>query len=142
MKPGDVYDPRALESRLTYRPDGRDITSQYMDQGYMFFSLTPTATAQANHTVDLTLALAEGPQVRLRNITLTGNHKTASQTVLASLPLKSGELFSRTKLMQAQKTITGMGSFDAHQVGINPQPVLENGSPSKLTDIELVVVEK
>ena len=142
LKPGNVYDAQAIESRLNFLPDGRDITSQYMDQGYMFFSLTPTATPQANGTIDLALTMVEGPQVRLRTITLQGNQKTNSQTVLATLPLKSGELFSRAKLMQAQQLIAAMGPFVANQVRINPQPVFDNGSPSELTDIVVVVVEK
>ena len=108
LKPGDVYDAQAIESRLNFLPDGRDITSQYMDQGYMFFSLIPTATPQANGTIDLALTMVEGPQVRLRTITLQGNQKTDAQTVLAALPLKSGDLFSRTKLMQAQQLIAAM----------------------------------
>lgn len=142
LQPGDVYNAQVIESRLNFLPDGRDITSQYMDQGYMFFSLIPTATPQANGTIDLALTMVEGPQVRLRTITLQGNQKTNSQAVLATLPLKSGELFSRAKLMQAQQLIAAIGSFDANQVHINPQPVFDNGSPSKLTDIGVVVVEK
>jgi hypothetical protein len=142
LQPGDVYDAQALASRLNFLPDGRDITSQYMDQGYMYFSLTPTATPQADGTTELTLTLVEGPQVRLRTITLQGTRNLNSQTVLATLPLKSGELFSRAKLMQAQQLLAEMGPFVASQVRITPQPVFDNGSPSRLTDIGVVVVEK
>ena len=44
--------------------------------------------------------------------------------------------------MQAQKNLAGSGYFDPAKVGVNPQPVLENGALTGLLDVEFVVVEK
>ena len=38
---GDVYNKEALEQALSYDPNGGDIMSLYMDDGYLFFDVVP-----------------------------------------------------------------------------------------------------
>ena len=41
IKRGDQYDRALMDQRLFMSQDGRDVTSLYMDKGYLFFNLTP-----------------------------------------------------------------------------------------------------
>ena len=52
--------------------------------------------------------------------------------------LKSGELFSRSKLIRSQKNIAESGLFKSNEVGINPMP--HEGDFSRV-DIEIILVE-
>jgi len=142
LKPGDAYDSAAVARRLSFEPQGRDVTSLYMDQGYMFFSVTPKARRQPNGTVDVVFALSEGPQVRIRNVAFVGNRKVATAELVRLVPVKAGELFSRRKLMDAQRALAASGKFDPSKVGINPKPVTSGNAMPTQTDLEFVVVEK
>lgn len=142
LKPGDAYDSATVARRLSLDPAGRDVASLYLDEGYLFFSVVPRAKRQPNGTVDVVFTLSEGPQVRVRKLVFVGNKKVAAAELARLVPLRAGDLFSRRKVMQAQKNLAGSGYFDPAKVGVNPQPVLENGALTGLLDVEFVVVEK
>ena len=42
---GDVYNSELLENRLKLALDGRDISSLYLDDGYLAFDIQPTEIA-------------------------------------------------------------------------------------------------
>jgi hypothetical protein len=138
LKAGDPYSKEALEKTLTYRPDNSDVTSRYMDQGYLFFQVTPSATARPDGTTDLVFTISEGPVAHINSLMVKGNEKVPTADVLALLPLHKGELFSRAKLIQSQRALAESGFFDPTQIGINPQPDPANG----LVNIEYTVIEK
>jgi outer membrane protein assembly factor BamA len=62
--------------------------------------------------------------------------------LLESLPLRSGDEFSRAKLMESQRILAQQGQFDPAKIGINPKPVMRPDKPTDLVDIDLVLVEK
>jgi len=39
IKKGDIYNQEELQTRLQFSQDGRDISTLYMDYGYLFFSV-------------------------------------------------------------------------------------------------------
>jgi outer membrane protein insertion porin family len=41
IKKGDVYDMELIQKKLNFNPNGIDISSLYMDYGYLFFSVNP-----------------------------------------------------------------------------------------------------
>ncbi|HEX8427952.1 POTRA domain-containing protein [Hymenobacter sp.] len=142
LKPGDAYDSLDVKQRLNYRPDGSDVTSLYMDQGYLFFSVVPTVQRQPNGSVALTLEIVEGRKAQLGTITFTGNGKTSAESLLKAIPLRSGDTFSRAKLIEAQKNLALLGSFDAEHMGINPRPEMRSNAATDLVNIQIALVEK
>lgn len=142
LKTGDAYDSAAVAQRLNFDPKGRDITSRYLDNGYLFFSVTPTAARRADGRTDLTFVFNEGRPARLGRISVVGNRKTSTAALLKLIPLRSGELFSRAKLMETQRRLAQQGQFDPAQIGLNPKPVMRPDQPTDLVDVELVLVEK
>lgn len=138
LKPGDAYSKEALDARLAYHPDGRDVTSRYMDNGYLFFQLTPVAKPRPDGATDLTFILTEGPTAHINVLSVKGNSKTPTADVLKLIPLHQGELFSRAKLVQSQKALSESGYFVPGNIGINPQPIPDKG----LVNVEFVVTEK
>jgi outer membrane protein assembly factor BamA len=138
LKSGDPYSKEQVEANLAYRPDNTDISALYMDHGYLFFQVEPTATARPDGTTDLVFTISEGPVAHINSLLVKGNKKVPTADVLALLPLHKGELFSRAKLIQSQRALAESGFFNPTQIGINPQP-----DPAKgLVDIEYVVIEK
>ncbi len=138
LKPGDPYDTNAIAAHLASREDQSDITSRYMNNGYLFFDLKPGLVKQPNGDTDLVFVLNEGPTARINTLTVKGNQKATTADILKLVPLQKGELFSREKLIQSQRALANSGLFDPTKIGINPQPNPATG----LVNIEFVVIEK
>lgn len=132
LEVGDPYDAEDLSRRLSYNPGGADISSLYMDKGYMFFNVTPKEVV-AVKSVDLALVIDEGEVVNIGKIIVKGNQKT-------TIDFKSGDLFNRSKLINSQKNIAEIGYFNPENVVINPSPYQKPGG-EWVVDMEFVVEE-
>jgi len=51
---GDVFDKMLLEQRLFMSPDSRDVTSLYMDRGYLFFNVKPVEVNIDENIISIT----------------------------------------------------------------------------------------
>ena len=72
---GDLYNPELLENRLRFSQDGRDISSYYLDDGYLGFNVDPVEIAVENDSVDLEMRIFEGPQFTIENVVIKGNDR-------------------------------------------------------------------
>ena len=73
----DVYNPEDLNKKINGIPQG-DVSSAYMDDGYLFFNTDPVETAVYNDTIDFEVRIQEGPQATIKTIRIAGNDKTTS----------------------------------------------------------------
>lgn len=138
VQKGDVYNMALLDKRLSYNPTGADISSLYMDDGYLFFNVDPQEVNIEKDSIDIELRMYEGPQATINKINISGNTKTNEHVVLREIRTKPGEKFSRADLIRTQREIATLGYFDPEQIGINPKPNPTNGT----VDIDYTVVEK
>ncbi len=138
IKPGDEYNQSVLDARLYMNPGGTDVSSLYMDDGYLFFQITPIEKNVENDSVDLEFRIYEGKQARIKNITVTGNTKTSDHVIIRDLYTKPGDLFSRDAVIRSQRELSQKGYFDPEQLNVNPKPNPADGT----VDIEYVVAEK
>lgn len=120
---GDVYDAGVLNKKLGIEAsqDGGDLTTEYQDRGYLFFNVTPVETAIYNDTIDYEIRLVEGPQARIKNVTILGNDRTKDHVIRRELRTLPGALFSRSDLMRSIRELNALNYFE--QESINPQPV-------------------
>ncbi|MBS1772338.1 MAG: outer membrane protein assembly factor [Bacteroidetes bacterium] len=141
IKKGDVYNQQLLETRLGKQlsPDGgEDVSSLYMDDGYLFFNIEPIETSIIGDTINYEMRVTEGPQATIRNIYIYGNDRTNEHVVRRELYTWPGNKFSRADLIRTQRQIANLGFFDQEKIGIQPKPNAEDGT----VDIEYNLVEK
>jgi outer membrane protein insertion porin family len=139
IKNGDVYDKMLLEQRLFMSPDSRDVTSLYMDRGYLFFNVKPVeVNIDGNNHINYELRISEGKEARIGEIRIFGNTKTNDHVIRREIRTKPGDLFSRADIIRTQRELSQLGYFDAEQFQINPIPNPVDGT----VDIEYTVVEK
>lgn len=121
---GDVYDRAALEQALTYNPNGTDIRSLYMDDGYLFFDVTPVETRVQDDSIDLEIRMHEGKQATVSKVTLKGNTRTNDHVALREVHTRPGQLFSRDRLIRSQRQLAQLKYFDAEKLtpSVNPNP--------------------
>lgn len=142
IKRGDVYNQQLLESRigrqLSPEGGGEDVSSLYMDDGYLFFNVDPVETSIIGDTINFEMRITEGTQATIRDITIFGNDRTNEHVIRRELRTLPGNKFSRSDLIRSQREIANLGFFDQEKIGIQPKPHPEDGT----VDIEYTVVEK
>lgn len=141
IKKGDVYNLELLDSRLgkVLNPNGGDdISSLYMNDGYLFFNIEPVEISIEGDTINYEMRITEGPQATYKNIIITGNQRTNEHVIRRELRTLPGNKFSRADLIRSQREIANLGFFDQEKIGMQPKPNQEDGT----VDIEYSVVEK
>ena len=134
---GAVYNPEELDKKLNGVP-GSDISSIYMDDGYLYFRVEPTEKAVEGDSIDIELRMFEGKQATINRILLNGNTKTSDRVVLRELFTLPGQKFSKTEIINTQRQLSQMGYFNPEKIQINPIPNQSDGT----VDIEYTVEEK
>jgi outer membrane protein insertion porin family len=138
IRKGDVFNQALLDSKLYMSQDSRDITSLYMDDGYLFFQITPVEVMVENDSIDIELRIYEGKQAIINKVTVTGNTKTNDHVILREIRTKPGQLFSRSDIMRTQRELAQLRYFNPEKLGVNPKPNPGDGT----VDIEYVVEEQ
>jgi outer membrane protein insertion porin family len=138
VKSGDVYNQELLQKRISFSEDGRDVSSLYMDDGYLFFQVDPVEVRVEGDSIDLELRMMEGPQATIDRVTIAGNDRTHEHVIRRELYTKPGQKFSRTDIIRTQRQIANLGYFNQENIGINTPVNRERGT----VDIEYTVEEK
>ncbi|MGL5889186.1 MAG: BamA/OMP85 family outer membrane protein, partial [Bacteroidia bacterium] len=109
---GDVYNQELLESGLYMSQQGNDISSLYMDDGYLFFQINPVEVNVEGDSIDFEIRIYEGRQATIRNVTVMGNTKTNDHVIVREIRTRPGQLFSRTDVIRSQRQLASLGYFD------------------------------
>jgi outer membrane protein insertion porin family len=136
VKKGDIYNPEELEKKINGKPQ-QDVSSYYMDDGYLYFSCQPIETAIDGDSIDIEMRITEGKQATINKIILNGNTKTSDHVVLREILTKPGQKFSKTDLVETVQMLSKLGYFDPQK--IEPKPVPQNDGT---VNIEYNVEEK
>lgn len=126
MKPGDVYNQKMLNKRLTEDEDA--VSNLYLNRGYLFYQLVPIEKAIDGDSISLEMRMMEGPQARINRVIINGNDRLYEKVVRRELRVKPGELFSKSDLMRSAREIAQTGHFDPEKLDIRPEPNEENGT--------------
>ena len=137
IQPGDVYNLELLETNLQYNPNGYDVSSLYMNNGYLFFMANPVETYVGNDSIDLEIRIYEGKQARIKNVTISGNNKTNDHVVIRELRTRPGQLFSREDIIRTTRELANLRYFNAETLNPVPKPNPTDGT----VDIEYQVEE-
>lgn len=138
IKKGDVYNQELLETRLRFSQDGRDISTLYMDDGYLFFQVDPIEVAIQGDSLDLEIRIFEGPQATIDKVVIKGNDRTHEHVIRRELRTIPGEKFSRSDIIRSQREIVNLGYFNPEKLDINTPVNPQRGT----VDIEYTVEEK
>lgn len=115
---GEVYNPELLETRLRFSQDGRDISSLYLDDGYLGFQVNPVEIAVENDSIDIEMRIYEGPQFTIDNVVINGNDRTHEHVIRRELRTRPGQKFSRSEIIRSQREIINLGYFNPEALGI------------------------
>jgi outer membrane protein insertion porin family len=137
MGPGDLYNQKLLERNLFMNLEGRDVSSEYLDNGYLFFNLNPVEVRVENDSIDMEIRIFEGKQATINRVTVRGNTRTNDHVIMREIRTRPGRLFSRSDIIRSQREIIQLGYFDQEKIDVVPRPNPADGT----VDIEYVVEE-
>ncbi|MFK7757764.1 MAG: outer membrane protein assembly factor BamA [Flavobacteriales bacterium] len=138
IKPGDEYNQSLLDSRVYMNPNGLDISSIYMDQGYLNFQPLLAETSVKGDTIDLEIRIYEGKQYRVGDVTVVGNDKTNDHVIYREIRTRPGDLFSRTNIIRTQRELSNLGYFAPEGFDVQIKQNEEDGT----VDLTYVVEER
>ena len=105
-KEGDVVNMTRLEM------DMQRIADLYFENGYIFNSITRTPDKNYRSLVlSYKVSIIERSRAYIENIIITGNNKTKSHVILREIPLEPGDVFSKTKVMDAMRNLYNLQYF-------------------------------
>ena len=136
IKKGDPYNNTTLQTNLTYNPSGTDITSMYMDNGYLFFNVTPVEVAVEGDSIDIEIRIVEGQQARIRNVVVEGNTITNDKIIYRELHTKPGDLFSRDAVLRSRRELVTLGYFKEESLIPEPRPNKKDGTVDIIYKVE------
>lgn len=115
FKTGDVF------SRSELRDTVRGITDLYSTIGHASSEVIPRTEQQpATLTIDVTIEVAEGPEVYVERINISGNTRSEDRILRRELPFVEGDLFTLQKLQRARQRLINLGYFES--VNVETQP--------------------
>ena len=133
---GDPYNKKELDMNISYNPSGTDITSLYMDNGYLFFRATPVEVAVEGDSIDIEIRIVEGKQARIRNVWVEGNTITNDKIIMRELHTRPGDLFSRDAIIRSRRELVTLGYFKEEKIEPVPKPNAEDGTVDIVYKVE------
>ncbi len=131
LKEGEVF------SRLQLRDSIIALTDLYADQGYAYVNVVPLTTKKADQLLfDIELEIEQGVQVKVERVDISGNVRTRDKVIRREIPVIEGELYSSSKMKEANRRVRNLGFFDEVQVTDRP------GSAEDLSVVEVAVEER
>lgn len=136
IEKGAPYNKTLLETNLNYNPASTDITSMYMDNGYLFFRATPVEVGIENDSIDIEIRIVEGKQARIRNVSIEGNTITNDKIIMRELHTRPGDLFSRDAVLRSRRELVTLGYFKEESIMPEPKPNAEDGTVDIVYKVE------
>lgn len=137
IEKGDVYNEELLQTRLNFAQDGRDVSSLYMDDGYLFFRVDPTEVSVEDDSIDIEMRIYEGPQATINKVTIAGNDRTHENVVRRMVRTKPGQKFSRSDIIRSQREVINLGYFNPENMDIQTPVNAQDGT----VDVQYVLEE-
>lgn len=137
LRKGDVYNQKLLETNLSFNPEGFDVSSLYLDDGYLFFNVEPVEVRVENDSIDVEIRIREGKQARINKVSIKGNTKTNDHVIIREIRTRPGQLFSRSDIIRTTRELAQLKYFNQEKINPVPTPNPADGT----VDIEYQVEE-
>jgi outer membrane protein insertion porin family len=130
-KVGEIVNDTRLEMDL------QSVADLYFENGYIYNTITrtPEKNYQTN-VISYTVSIIERNRAYIESISVVGNNKTKPHVILREIPLEPGDVFSKTKVMNALQNLYNLQYFSVII------PDTRQGSTENLMDLVFTVEEQ
>ncbi|MEZ4273115.1 MAG: POTRA domain-containing protein [Myxococcota bacterium] len=119
--------------------DGRiALVRRYRDLGYLYARLfTEVELSEDKRQAHIVYRFEEGPQVRIRNVLIRGNHYTRERIIRSRITLKEDSLYRVEQALEDRRSIANLGTFSRVQVKL-----IDEERPAERKDLVAKVQER
>ena len=130
LKEGSVFNSIKFEEGLSA------ITNIYYESGYMSNGFYPVPSKDIDRKeISYTLVIDERARSHVENVLVKGNNKTKDYVITREIPIESGDVFSRDKVISGLRNLYNLQYFS------NVLPDVQQGSEENLVDLVFSVEE-
>ncbi len=113
---GDVYDYDKLEKNLRGNQQQTDVSSLYLDNGYLTFNIVPNETKVGSDSIDINIRVQEKNQFKIGKVGITGNDKTMDKVIRRELYTIPGDYFNRGLLLRSVQQLANLQYFNVEKL--------------------------
>ncbi len=119
---GDVYDYEKFERNLHGNEKQTDVSSLYLDNGYLTYNVLATEQKVPPDSMDISIRIEEKNQFRVGKVDITGNDKTKDKVIRRELYTIPGDYFNRGLLLRSIQQLANLQYFNVEKL-YGPQAI-------------------
>ncbi|HKI77196.1 MAG TPA: outer membrane protein assembly factor BamA [Ignavibacteriaceae bacterium] len=138
---GDVFNYEQLERNLHGNEQQSDISSLYLDNGYLTFNAIPEEHRVGKDSVDIDIKIIEKNQFKIGDVNILGNDKTMDKVIRRELYTIPGDYFNRGLLLRSIQQLANLKYFNVEKL-YGPQGISTTLPNDSTVDVSFNVEEK
>ncbi len=141
LNKGDIYNYEKLQQNLRGNEQQTDISSLYLDNGYLMFNLKTIEKKVAEDSVDIIIRVDEKNRFKIGNVDIVGNDKTMDKVIRRELYSVPGDYFNRAFLLRSVQQLANLKYFNVEKL-YGPQGIGTSIANDSTVNITFNVEEK
>ncbi|WP_304131440.1 outer membrane protein assembly factor BamA [Ignavibacterium album] len=113
---GDIFDAEKFEKNLRGNEKQTDVSSLYLDNGYLTFNLQTKEIKVAEDSVDIEIRIEERNQFTVNRVDIEGNDKTKEKVIRRELYTIPGDYFNRGLLLRSIQNLANLQYFNVEKL--------------------------
>ena len=138
---GDVFDVDRFEKNLRGNEKQTDVSSLYLDNGYLTFSVQVKETKVFPDSIDVEIRMEERNQFTIGRVDIEGNDKTKDKVIRRELFTVPGDYFNRALLLRSIQNLANLQYFSVEKL-YGPEGIGTKLASDSTVDITFRVEEK
>ncbi len=116
FKQGDIYNLEKFNQNLRQNEKQNDISSLYLDNGYLTFNLRTTETKVGEDSIDILIQVSEKNQFKIGRVDILGNTKTKDKVIRRELYTVPGDFFNRAAMLRSLQQLANLQYFNVEKL--------------------------
>lgn len=137
LKPGSLYNMKKVQQNLYGNEEESDISSAYLDNGYLSFNAEVEEIPAGVDKFDLKIKINEGNQFKFGMVGFEGNDKTQEKVLRREVYTRPGNYFTKSDIKRSLQQLAALNYF-------NPENLTQDISlaDDSTVNIKYIVEEK
>ncbi|TAE22524.1 MAG: outer membrane protein assembly factor BamA [Candidatus Kapaibacterium sp.] len=116
MQKGDLYNADKFDKNLNGNEDQTDVSSIYLNNGYLTARLEKEEKRAAPDSVDILIRVFERNQFTVRRVEIEGNTKTKDKVIRRELFVRPGDFFNRAAVIRSVRALGQINYFNPEKL--------------------------
>jgi outer membrane protein insertion porin family len=114
---GDIYNMKKFQQNIYGNEAESDISSLYLDNGYLAFNANVEEKVLDGNRVDLLITVTENRQYRFGLVSFEGNEKTKDKVLRREVYTIPGDFFAKTNVRRSLQQLNALNYFNPEKLG-------------------------